>query len=129
MKVRARLFASYREAAEELPYLHYHGPVSPLELLSELTQYDFGLIPLADSRQHHRHLDSALPNKLYEYLAAGLPVIASDFQSLREFITQREVGFTFSKPSEIVKELSESPCAGPASNERFASTQSPQRVP
>ena len=43
-------------------------------LLRELPSYDFGWAGF-NTGLNAAHLDTALPNKLYEYLASGLPVI------------------------------------------------------
>jgi glycosyltransferase involved in cell wall biosynthesis len=34
----------------------------------------------------------SLPNKLFEYLAAGLPILASDVPTIREFVERHQVG-------------------------------------
>jgi glycosyltransferase involved in cell wall biosynthesis len=51
--------------------------------------------------------DSAQPNKMFEYMAAGLPVIASHFDLWREVIEGNECGVTVdpTSPSEIAKAI------------------------
>ncbi len=39
-----------------------------------------------------KHAEGAVPVKLFEYLAAGLPVIASDFPAIRDVVEQADVG-------------------------------------
>ena len=93
---------AYRQSASGNPNLHYHLPVSPAKLLVELSRYDFGLMPYATNDRTRLHLDSALPNKMYEYLAAGLPVIARNYQSVREFVDSKQCGFVYDRPEEIL---------------------------
>jgi glycosyltransferase involved in cell wall biosynthesis len=47
------------------------------------------------------------PNKLFEYLAAGVPIAASDFPELRRFIGTYDVGVTFdpARPSDIARAI------------------------
>ncbi len=59
----------------------FTGPVSNLELASYLRSFDIGLIPFLRSPT----IDAVNPIKLYEYLAAGLPVLASRFEELARF--------------------------------------------
>ena len=55
------------------------GPVSPEDVPRLLAESDVGIIPFADTP-----LTRAIhPVKLYEYLAAGLPVVASDLDEIR----------------------------------------------
>ena len=60
-----------------------------------MTQYDFGIIPFIVTRENQKHLASAMPNKLFEYLAAGLPVIARNTYSIRKFFEKYRAGFLF----------------------------------
>lgn len=63
---------------EVLPNVHFLGPRSQPELPTLLRGADVGLIPYRRSR-----LTAAIfPMKVYEYLAAGLPVVATDLPAL-----------------------------------------------
>ena len=49
------------------------------------------------------------PNKLFEYMSAGIPVIASDFPYVREVVSQADCGLLVKphSPSEIAKAMSQ----------------------
>ena len=57
--------------------------VGPDELLPWVTSADIGVILIQASTRNHR---LATPNKLFEALAAGLPVVASDFPGMHEIV-------------------------------------------
>ncbi len=95
----------YEREASLNPYLHYHAPVSPERIVFEMTRYDFGIVPFVVTPENERHLHSAMPNKLFEYLAAGLPVIANDLQSIREFFGTHPVGVLYRNPGEIAEKI------------------------
>jgi glycosyltransferase involved in cell wall biosynthesis len=85
---------------------HFHPPVALTSLLSYTTQADVGVSLLQDSCENHR---LALPNKLFEYLAAGLPVVVSDLPEMRRLVDERQVGWVTDPgdPAEIARALSE----------------------
>lgn len=85
--------------------IHYYQPLSPKKIMEEMTQYDIGIIPFNLATGNRRFLDSTIANKLYEYLAAGLPVVASDLVSYREYFSENPVGFTFNEASDIIAGL------------------------
>jgi len=70
--------------------IRWHEPLPYHELYRELGRYDAGLVLLA----HHDAalLDLALPNKIFEYVAAGLPVLVSPYKPLLEFIRDYDCG-------------------------------------
>jgi glycosyltransferase involved in cell wall biosynthesis len=68
---------------------HFLDPVSPEELLSYTAQADVGVSLLQDSCENHR---LALPNKLFEYVAAGLPVVVSDLPETARLVRQSGIG-------------------------------------
>jgi glycosyltransferase involved in cell wall biosynthesis len=49
----------------------------------------------------------ALPNKLFEYLTAGVPVVVSDFPVLRQYVVEQEVGIAVpqDEPREIARRV------------------------
>ena len=53
---------------------------------------DVGIIPFLNTSLNNFH---GLPNKVFEYIAAGTPVVASDFPQLRAVIDRHQVGRTF----------------------------------
>jgi glycosyltransferase involved in cell wall biosynthesis len=85
---------------------HFHPPVPLAELLSYTTQADVGVSLLQDSCENHR---LALPNKLFEYLAAGLPVVVSDLPEMSRLVSERGVGWVTDPgdPADIARALDE----------------------
>lgn len=69
---------------------HFAGPVPPEALLSHTAQADVGVSLLEDSCDNHR---LALPNKLFEYVAAGLPVVVSDLPEAARLVRERRIGY------------------------------------
>jgi glycosyltransferase involved in cell wall biosynthesis len=75
--------------------LHLHDrvrfldPVPPDALLPVTASADLGVTLLEDTCLNHRY---ALPNKLFEYLTAGLPVLASDLPELHRVVAGYDVG-------------------------------------
>ena len=95
---QAHFFAQY-------PRIHYNRPVSPKNLIEEMSQYDVGIIPFNLKKGNKRFLDSTIANKLFEYLAAGLPVLASDLKSYKDYFSKYPVGMTFRDAEEITEIL------------------------
>ena len=65
-------------------------PPVPSEILPEITvSADAGLILFENTCLNHYY---SLPNKLYEYMMAGLPVIAADFPEMARIINKHSCG-------------------------------------
>ncbi len=63
----------------------------PLERLLEHTrEADVGLSMLEDTCENHR---LALPNKVFEYVAAGVPVVVNDLPELRRLVGEYGIGW------------------------------------
>ena len=82
---------AYRALAASTAGLRMHETLPPSRLMRELPGYDFGWAGF-NARLNARHLDTALPNKAFEYLAAGLPVLTFDHRALAGFIETEGLG-------------------------------------
>lgn len=71
--------------------VHLVNPVGPGEVVHFLRGVDVGLIPGLSFPSH----EMSLPNKLFEYLHAGVPVVSSELDSLGEFLRRTGAGVTF----------------------------------
>jgi len=96
----------YRRLAEMHASIHYHGHKDPRELLYEMTQYDYGWAGF-NAAKNRDHLDVALPNKLFEYLASALPVLSFPHNAQREFLEAKKVGFVFEDLNELDDKIKE----------------------
>ncbi len=71
--------------------LHVLEPVSPWDVPHFIRTATVGVTLLDDSCLNHRY---ALPNKLFDYFAAGLPVVASDLPEIRDVLNRFGAGRT-----------------------------------
>jgi len=60
------------------------------DMMRQLSRYDWGLCGHIDN---HPQWQKAMPNKLFEYLAAGIPVISINAGEVSEFIAKRGFGW------------------------------------
>lgn len=66
-------------------------PSVPLrDLLAHTAEADVGVTLLQDTCENHR---LALPNKLFEYIAAGVPVVASALPEIQQLVESHGVGW------------------------------------
>jgi len=64
----------------------------PIQLLiSTSAQADIGAVLFEPTSINYKY---ALPNKFFEYLLAGLPILASNIDTLHYYINKYEVGIT-----------------------------------
>lgn len=93
----------------ELPNVHF-APLQPREVIRGITfAADVALIPHVVS-----DLTQAMsPLKMYEYLAAGRPVVATDLEPIRAIREVRRAG----SPAEFVQEIRSALALGAASEE------------
>jgi glycosyltransferase involved in cell wall biosynthesis len=85
--------------------IHYHNPVSPKYLMTEMTQYDIGIIPWNLELGQKSFLDTTIANKLYEYLASGLPVLTSNVKSYNDYFASNKVGVVFNSLDEVSEKI------------------------
>jgi glycosyltransferase involved in cell wall biosynthesis len=67
---------------------NHHGFLDRQQLTSLMGRVQAGLVLFHPNQSHLQ----AQPNKLFEYMAAGIPVIASDFPLWRKLITRHQCG-------------------------------------
>lgn len=83
------LFGPMQEDVSLPDWVHYHGPVTPAELMGDWFVHAAGLITLS------RH-NEGRPQVIIEAMASGLPVIASDLPAHQDVISQRQTGWLVS---------------------------------
>jgi glycosyltransferase involved in cell wall biosynthesis len=96
-----------RELIEELGLgdrVHIVPPVAPSELLKHTAGATVGVVPYEPHGLNNRY---TTPNKLFEYINAGVPVLGSRLPELERFILGCDVGRTFqpSNAADLAAEL------------------------
>ncbi|MDC0994016.1 glycosyltransferase [bacterium] len=76
-------------ASESCNTVFFHKAVSPDVLLSYTVSADAGIHTIKNTCLNHFY---CMPNKLFEYAMAGLPVIVSNMKEMREFVESNEIG-------------------------------------
>jgi glycosyltransferase involved in cell wall biosynthesis len=84
--------------------VHFLGPVPPKQVVSYSASADVGVSPLFASAPSYA---LSLPNKLFQYMAAGLPVVASELPQVRDVVEGNAAGICVdtSQPSLIAAAL------------------------
>ncbi len=77
------------EYSKSNPNIFMHAPVSHDLVVDVARSADFGICLIEDISLSDRF---CLPNKLFEYIFSGLPVIASNLPDMRNLIQEYEVG-------------------------------------
>lgn len=67
----------------DIPNIHLLGPRPYNEIPAYLQWADVGLIPFSTDMRYKKLVDGINPIKLYEYFAAGLPVISSSWEEIQ----------------------------------------------
>ena len=96
---------AYQRLADENGFIHYHGHLDQKGLLQEITQYDFGWAGFNANSKNRAHLDVAIPNKVFEYIACGLPVLAFPHKNMMTFLNRHNVGLVFDSLDEMASQL------------------------
>ena len=95
-----------RRAAAHLPNVEVVEPVPPTELVDALRGYDVGLII---NRPVTRNDELVFPNKLFEYLMAGLAVAVPRLPGMTPLVEGEDVGVTYEpgRPAKLGAALAE----------------------
>jgi glycosyltransferase involved in cell wall biosynthesis len=84
-----------REAAASCRNIHFLPAVPPCEVLRYTAGADVGLCGVEDVCLSYR---LALPNKLFEYLSVGLPVLAPALPDIQAFLGETAAGWIVDNP-------------------------------
>ena len=117
----ARPAPAYAQLAAESSAIVYHEPLSPEDLYRRLPVYDIGWCGF-NERLNATHLDTVLPNKLFEYIACGLPVASFPHAALAGFIAEHRLGWVIDEPaqlSEVVARQGYAAAAAAVADRRF----------
>ncbi len=76
--------------------IYYKESVSQDELLKYTNSADVGIHAIKNSCLNH---DFCLPNKLFEYMSSGIPVLVSELTEMKKFVDRYGLGLCFTNDS------------------------------
>jgi len=91
-----RTLRTFKAPQNRLKRYHFEGSIPHEELMTVLTRYDAGLIPFLPYGADQGYMDTMLPNKLFDYLAAGLCLLVPPTRSMQMFVSRSGTGRTYS---------------------------------
>jgi glycosyltransferase involved in cell wall biosynthesis len=98
----------YRDLAARTPGVRLMPTLEPAALLRGLPAYDVGWA-VFNPRLNAAHLDTALPNKAFEYLASGLAIAAGPHRALRRLVEDHGVGVVVEDLADLPEVITEAP--------------------
>jgi glycosyltransferase involved in cell wall biosynthesis len=93
-----------KEAADASPNVYYLPAVPPENVLNYTAGADIGIHLIHNTCLNH---DYCMPNKLFEYLMAGLNVIVSPVTEMGEIVKGNNVGYVLSDDKNLAAALNE----------------------
>jgi hypothetical protein len=88
----------------QLAGLRLHPTLQPRQLLRALPEYDFGWAGF-NSDLNGAHLDTCLPNKAYEYVGCGLPVLTLRHRALSRLVGDGRLGLSLATLDDLGGQL------------------------
>ena len=82
----------------------FHPSVDPEKLINYLQQTDIGIAPIQNTCLSYYY---CLPNKIFEYIQAHIPIAVSNFPEMEQIVCQNNIGISFdpSNPKEIAENI------------------------
>ena len=84
-----QLEAEIKENSLKYDNIYFQEAVSPEVLLKYTSSADFGISTIEDSCLSYRY---CLPNKMFEYIMAGIPVIVSNLYEMKNIVETNSIG-------------------------------------
>ncbi len=78
-----------KDISKEHTNIYFHQAVSPEVLLEYTSSADFGISIIEDKCLSYRY---CLPNKMFEYFMAELPVIVSNLPEMKRLVEDNSLG-------------------------------------
>lgn len=100
----SRAVPAYHDFAASQPGMRCHDTLDPHALLQTLPKYDFGWAGF-NANLNAAHIDTALPNKAFEYIGCGLPVLTFEHRALARFVQEQGVGVALATPDDLAGQL------------------------
>jgi glycosyltransferase involved in cell wall biosynthesis len=80
-------------SASSCENIYYHPAVPPEEILNYTSSADYGLSLIENTCLSYYY---CMPNKMFEYTMAGIPVICSNMIEMASYVKKNKVGFVLS---------------------------------
>jgi glycosyltransferase involved in cell wall biosynthesis len=87
---RGHLEEVIKEYGKEFSNVHLHPAVKPEEVLHYTSSADIGVSLIENTCLSYYY---SLPNKVFEYLLSGVPMIVSDFPEMGKFVDENDCGW------------------------------------
>lgn len=94
-KTRPEIFDTVNARAESLglqDHIHFHDPVSPTAVVDFISEGDIAVIPVIPVALSY---DYAMPNKLFESMLAGLPILGARLAEMGPFVEEYDLGVCY----------------------------------
>jgi glycosyltransferase involved in cell wall biosynthesis len=82
-----------QSAASRHKNIYFHPAVAPQVLLEYTASADLGIYLIQNTCLNHNY---CMPNKLFEYAMAGLPVLVSNMKDMSELVAKNQMGYVIS---------------------------------
>jgi glycosyltransferase involved in cell wall biosynthesis len=89
-----------REAASRCSRIHFHEAVPPDQLLHYTTSADVGICGVENICLSYYY---ALPNKIMEYIHAGIAVLSPDFPEMRKVVLENKCGWVHEESTDSIR--------------------------
>lgn len=96
------LLEQVRYYAEKCPRIHVQSPVPHAEVIAHARGADVGLCLYEDTCLNHRY---CLPNKLFENLLSGIPVLASNLPDQAKIVRDHDAGWVIEPNAAALEEF------------------------